>query len=55
MNKKCQCEDCDIQLDLELSQLLGICRWCRKEHEPDWDDDDWFDDWQIYHFERDEE
>lgn len=44
--RKCMCNDCDIVLELELSLLIGICRWCRRELEHDWDDTDWFDDYQ---------
>jgi len=42
---KCKVKDCETNLELELSGIIGICRWCRKEFNPDWDDDDWLNDW----------
>lgn len=43
----CSITDCEIILELDLSFTLGICRWCRRELEPEWDDDDWFNDYMV--------
>jgi hypothetical protein len=45
MTKICTVKDCEIELELELSIIIEICRWCRKEFEPTWSDDEWLDDW----------
>jgi hypothetical protein len=39
---KCSVKDCETVLELDLSFILKICRWCRKQFEEDWDEDDWF-------------
>jgi len=41
---KCSVKDCETVLELDLSFQIKICRWCRREMQPSWDDDDWFDE-----------
>jgi len=41
---KCSVKDCETVLELDLSFTIKICRWCRREMQPSWDDDDWFDE-----------
>jgi len=43
----CGSPDCEIELERDLSFMVGICIWCRKEQRPEWDDDDWFHDWEF--------
>ena len=43
MNRYCErCKTCPLQL--ELSDMLGLCRWGRDELEPHWDEEDWLSD-----------
>jgi len=44
---KCTVKDCNITIELDISAMVGICVWCRKEFEPSWDDDDWFEEWEY--------
>jgi len=46
---KCSVKDCETVLELDLSFQIKICRWCRRELEPSWDDDDWFHLWVATH------
>ena len=46
---KCSTIGCDITLELEISMFVKICRWCRQEAEPNWDDTDWMDDYDQFH------
>jgi len=41
---KCSVKDCETVLELDLSFQIKICRWCRREMQPSWDDDDWFNE-----------
>jgi len=43
--KICRVKDCTTPLSLELSGILGICRWCRAQFHADWTEDDWLHDW----------
>ena len=45
MKEICSVTDCDTVLELDLSFTIKICRWCRREMEPTWDEDDWFNSW----------
>ena len=42
---KCTVKDCGIVLEFDLSKMIEICRWCRKEMEPSWEDSDWEQEW----------
>jgi len=43
---KCSVRGCETDLELDLSFLLKICRWCRLEFHPEWDDEEWFNQWE---------
>jgi hypothetical protein len=43
----CSVEECNIELELELSLMVEICRWCREELQPDWEDWQWERDFEM--------